>query len=59
MMSCKLLIFINKVWRPVLKGGCEDALTEVADWAEDLLPSLGEISSKAPNNKLPRAAPIF
>lgn len=62
MMSCKLLIFINKVQRLVLKGGCEGALNEVAGWAEDLL-SLGEISSKAPNStendELPRAVPIF
>ena len=32
MMCHKLLIFINKMWRPVLRGGCEGILTDTAGW---------------------------
>lgn len=33
MMCDKLLIFINKMWRPVLRGGCDGILTDMAGWA--------------------------
>lgn len=49
MMSHKLLIFINKVWRPGLRGGGRDAVADVAGWAGGIPPLL-RVPAKAPES---------